>query len=88
MNLKVLYKSTIESGYGYYNEFIIKEQGIILHNIYATKTLQLKGLDCIIQNESGTMHKELTLKDRVLKYDCGNVVDRDLNASLNIRDYK
>ncbi len=55
MTLKVLYKSTIESGYGYYNEFIIKEQGIILHNIYATKTLQLKGLDCIIQNESGTL---------------------------------
>ena len=55
MNLKVLYKSTLESGYGYYNEFIIKEQGINLHNIYATKTLQLKGLDCIIQNESGTL---------------------------------
>ena len=39
-------------------------------------------------HECGVVHKELTLKDRVLKCDCGNVVDRDLNASLNIRDYK
>lgn len=55
MTLTVLYKSTLESGYGYYNEFIIKEQGIILHNTYATKTLQLKGLDCIIQNDTGIL---------------------------------
>ena len=39
-------------------------------------------------HECGVVHKELTLKDRVLKCDCGNVVDRDYNASLNIRDYK
>ena len=39
-------------------------------------------------HECGTIHKHLTLKDRILKCECGNIVDRDYNASLNIRDYK
>ena len=34
----------------------------------------------------GTIKKDLTLKDRVFKCDCGYVADRDFNAALNLRD--
>ena len=35
----------------------------------------------------GRLKKDLTLKDRTYICDCGEVVDRDLNAALNLRDY-
>lgn len=34
----------------------------------------------------GTIKKDLTLKDRVFKCECGYVADRDFNAALNLRD--
>ena len=34
----------------------------------------------------GSIKKDLKLKDRVLKCDCGYIEDRDYNASLNLRD--
>ena len=37
-------------------------------------------------NQCGTIHKELKLKDRVFKCECGHEVDRDYNASCNLRD--
>ena len=36
----------------------------------------------------GAIKKDLKLKDRVYKCDCGYVEDRDYNASLNLRDAK
>lgn len=39
-------------------------------------------------NHCGTIKKDLTLKDRVYKCDCGYEVDRDYNASCNLRDCK
>lgn len=33
----------------------------------------------------GTIH-DMKLSDRVMVCDCGNVLDRDLNAALNIRN--
>ena len=36
----------------------------------------------------GSIKKDLKLKDRVYKCDCGYVEDRDYNASLNLRDAK
>jgi len=35
----------------------------------------------------GHIKKDLKLSDRVYKCECGNVIDRDLNASINLRDY-
>ena len=35
----------------------------------------------------GTIKEDLTLSDRIYKCDCGLEIDRDLNASLNIRNY-
>ena len=37
-------------------------------------------------NYCGTIHKDLKLKDRVFKCECGYEVDRDYNASCNLRD--
>ena len=34
----------------------------------------------------GTIH-ELKLSDRTMNCDCGNVLDRDLNAAINLRNY-
>lgn len=35
----------------------------------------------------GNIKKDLKLSDRVYKCECGHIMDRDLNASLNIRDW-
>ena len=35
----------------------------------------------------GSIKKDLKLSDRVYKCECGHIMDRDLNASLNIRDW-
>jgi putative transposase len=35
----------------------------------------------------GCIKEDLTLKDRIYKCDCGFEMDRDLNASINIRNY-
>ena len=34
----------------------------------------------------GSVKKDLKLKDRIYKCDCGYIEDRDLNAALNLRD--
>ena len=34
----------------------------------------------------GSIKKDLKLKDRIYKCDCGYIEDRDYNASLNLRD--
>lgn len=36
----------------------------------------------------GQIKSDLKLSDRIYKCDCGNVIDRDYQASLNIRDCK
>lgn len=35
----------------------------------------------------GNIKKDLKLSDRVYRCECGNVMDRDLNASINLREY-
>lgn len=35
----------------------------------------------------GQIKEDLTLKDRIYVCDCGNVIDRDLNASINLEKY-
>ena len=36
----------------------------------------------------GEIKKDLKLKDRVYKCECGLVIDRDKNASINLANYK
>lgn len=38
-------------------------------------------------SKCGAINKDLTLSDRVYKCDCGNSIDRDLNAAINIEAY-
>ena len=35
----------------------------------------------------GNIKKDLKLSDRIYKCECGNIIDRDLNASLNLKIY-
>ena len=35
----------------------------------------------------GKIKKDLKLSDRVYKCECGNVIDRDLQAAINLREY-
>ena len=35
----------------------------------------------------GIIKKDLKLSDRLYKCECGNIMDRDLNAAINLRDY-
>lgn len=39
-----------------------------------------------LHRECGEINNDLTLSDRIWKCGCGKVVDRDLNAALNIKD--
>ena len=41
-----------------------------------------------ICSQCGEIKKDLKLSDRVYKCDCGLVIDRDLNASINLSKYK
>ncbi|MGL6131688.1 MAG: zinc ribbon domain-containing protein [Fusobacteriaceae bacterium] len=34
------------------------------------------------------MKKNLKLSDRVFQCECGNIMDRDLNASINLANYR
>ena len=33
------------------------------------------------------LKKDLKLSDRIYKCDCGNIIDRDLQAALNLKAY-
>ena len=39
-------------------------------------------------SKCGTVKKDLKLSDRVFKCECGHVLDRDLNASINLANYR
>ena len=38
-------------------------------------------------NCCGNIKKDLKLSDRIYKCDCGNIIDRDYQASLNLKRY-
>lgn len=39
-------------------------------------------------SQCGNIKKDLKLKDRIYKCECGFLCDRDLNASMNLSKYK
>ena len=39
-------------------------------------------------SKCGTIKKDLKLSDRVFKCECGHIMDRDLNASINLSNYR
>lgn len=36
----------------------------------------------------GLINKDLKLKDRIYKCECGNIIDRDINAAINLKNAK
>lgn len=38
-------------------------------------------------NCCGNIKKDLKLSDRIYKCECGNIIDRDFQASLNLKQY-
>ncbi|MDM0758178.1 transposase, partial [Clostridium perfringens] len=39
-------------------------------------------------SQCGKVKKDLKLKDRIFRCDCGFTIDRDLNASINLKNAK
>ncbi|HIS62866.1 MAG TPA: transposase, partial [Candidatus Scybalomonas excrementigallinarum] len=39
-------------------------------------------------SQCGSIKKDLKLKDRIYKCSCGLIIDRDFNASMNLKNAK
>ena len=44
-------------------------------------------IHCNLCSCCGNIKKDLKLSDRIYKCECGNVIDRDYQASLNLKRY-
>ena len=85
MKNKNLSKSIAEQKWYYFRLFLIgqaKKQNIEVRVVSRTFPSS-KTCSCC-----GTIKKDLKLKDRIFKCNCGFEIDRDLNASINLRDCK
>ena len=45
------------------------------------------GIEKEAYHMEGVIKKDLKLSDRVYKCECGNVIDRDFQAALNLKQY-
>ena len=75
-------KSVMDNGYGMLRSMLsykLEEQGkeLIKVDRYFPSS---KRCSCC-----GRMKEDLTLSDRVYRCECGNCMDRDVNAAINIR---
>lgn len=76
----------------------ISKQGFFEFRRLLEYKSKLKGIDFIVADrfypsskicsQCGNIKKDLKLKDRTYNCDCGFVIDRDLNASINLSRYK
>ena len=85
MKNKNLSKSIAEQKWYYFRMFLIgqsRKQNIEVRVVSRTFPSS-KTCSCC-----GTIKKDLKLKDRIFKCSCGFEIDRDLNASINLRDCK
>ncbi|MGL5056447.1 MAG: zinc ribbon domain-containing protein [Fusobacteriaceae bacterium] len=39
-------------------------------------------------SDCGAIKKDLKLSDRIFKCECGHIMDRDLNVSINLSNYR
>ena len=76
-------KSVMDNGYGMFRNMLIykmEERGrklVKVDRYYPSS----KRCSCC-----GRIRKDLSLSDRVYQCSCGNTMDRDVNAAINIRD--
>ena len=79
-------KSTYDNGFGTFREMLLYKQERILHHklILANKWFP-SSKKC---SKCGHAKSDLTLKDRIYKCkECDNVIDRDINAAINLKQY-
>ena len=76
----------------------ISKQGFYEFRRQLEYKCKLRGIELIIADrfypsskicsQCGDIKKDLKLKDRVYRCNCGLIIDRDLNASINLSKYK
>lgn len=79
-------KSTMDNGFGMLREMLsYKQERIPYHELILANKWFPSSKRC---SKCGNIKSDLTLKDRIYKCDkCGNVIDRDLNAAINLKQY-
>ena len=76
-------KSVMDNSYGMFRDILtykLEEQGKKLVKIDRFFPSSKKCCKC------GSVKKELKLSERIYRCNCGNVMDRDKNAAINIRE--
>lgn len=76
-------KSVMDNGYGMFRDILgykLEEQGKRLVKVDRFFPSSKKCCKC------GKVKKELKLSERIYRCECGNVMDRDKNAAINIRE--
>ena len=80
-------KSTMDNGFGMFREMLSYKQDRIPYHelIRVNQWIFPSSKRC---SKCGHVKSELKLKDRIYKCDkCGNVIDRDINAAINLKQY-
>ena len=79
-------KSTYDNGFGMFRTMLsYKQERILYHELILANKWFPSSKRC---SYCGHVKSELTLKDRIYKCDkCNNVIDRDLNAAINLKQY-
>ena len=80
-------KSTYDNGFGMFREMLsYKQERIPYHKlIRVDQRLFPSSKRC---SHCGHIKSDLKLKDRIYKCDkCGNIIDRDVNAAINLKQY-
>ena len=79
-------KSTYDNGFGMFREMLsYKQDRIPYHKLIRADKWFASSKKCSC---CGNIKSDLTLKDRIYKCnECGNVIDRDINAAINLKQY-
>lgn len=79
-------KSTMDNGFGMFREMLsYKQERIPYHELILANKWFPSSKRC---SKCGHVKSDLTLKDRIYKCnECGNIIDRDLNAAINLKQY-
>ena len=72
-----------EKWYEFRRKIVYKAEAYKIQVIFADRFFSSSKLCCICGNKKNN----LKLKDRVYKCDCGNIIDRDFQAAINLYNY-
>lgn len=79
-------KSTMDNGFGVFREMLLyKQERILCHKLILANKWYPSSKRC---SKCSHVKSELKLSDRIYRCnECGNVIDRDLNAAINLKQY-